>query len=274
MKCLRENCPLPGMNMFFGYCDSTHFKYAHPSRMELIERIPESDKKNSCYFRDCNNDKYNRIINTSAYCPNHIIKELKRLKLLDEKDYKLEFILRNKINKNILRSKLINIFNELYINKEKIKKEKDDKDNALHKKLNLNIIKSKTINILRNFNDDFKIVNKIVNKIKNNKIKFNSKTINDIAIKNSRTKIELLSTLYKEKEIDKTLSNNDFMIAVNEYHKDKNPTRMTHLCKIMNKLHNNAIIYNSDIIFKHLYSFQYVKDYQIEYLISSIEKNI
>ena len=64
------------------------------------------------------------------------------------------------------------------------------------------------------------------------------------------------------------------MIAVNEFNSDRNITRMTHLCKIIYLLRNNESIWNSNIIFKHIYSFQYIKEYQIEYLINGIENII
>ena len=84
--------------------------------------------------------------------------------------------------------------------------------------------------------------------------------------------MDFLSNLYEEKEINKTLSKKDFILAVNEFHSDRNTTRMKYLCKIMYMLKNNNIIWNSNIIFKHIYSFQNIKEYQIEYLIKHIEK--
>lgn len=177
-------------------------------------------------------------------------------------------ILRKKLNKNILKSKLISIFSELKDNKKEIKNYKIKKENILRKKLNLNKIKNKAISSLKVLNEDKDIYNKLIEKIIKNK------KIQKIAIESNRSNIEFLSKLYEEKEINKSLSNKDFMLAVNEYHADKNSTRMNHLCKIIYNLRKNDVIWNSNIIFKHIYSFQYIKDYQIDILIKDIEKII
>lgn len=198
--------------------------------------------------------------------------EEKQIRLKKEKEIKDE-LLRKKINKNILKSKLINIFSELKDNKDKIIEEKNKKENILRKKLNINKIKAKCISSLKELNNDSNKIYKIIEKIKiNKKIVFDNITINNSAINSNRSSMKFLSDLYEEKEIKKTLSNKDFMLAVNEFHSDKNSTRMNHLCKIIYNLRKNDIIWNSNIIFKHIYSFQYIKDYQIEYLLLNIER--
>lgn len=179
-----------------------------------------------------------------------------------------------KINKNILKYKLCNIFKELYLNKDIIVKERNDKIDILRKKMELNIIKFKTINILRIFNNNHNTFNRVLNKIQGDikTIKFDNKKVHKSILNSNRYKIDFLANLYEEKEINKSLSNKDFMLAVNEFHNDKNPTRMKHLCHITYELRKNEVIWKSDIIFNHLYTFQNIKEYQISYLIENIEK--
>jgi hypothetical protein len=198
--------------------------------------------------------------------------EEKKIRLEKEKNERLE-LLRKKINKNILKSKLYNIFNELFINKDEIKKKRENELNVLRKKMELNIIKSKTINILQKFNENHKPLVSLIEKIKKNKeiIKFDNKKINETVLNSNRANMDLFADLYEEKEINNNLSNKDFMLAVNEFHSDKNSTRMNHLCKIIYILRKNDVIWNSKIVFKHIYSFQYIKDYQISFLINEIE---
>lgn len=205
-------------------------------------------------------DKYNKYIKV-------VEEDIKNQKNIE---------LRKKIKKKILQSKLKVILFELYKNKDMIKQNKDEKIKILENKIKLRIIKSKTINILKSINSDKLNLDKVINKIKNNKnnIKFDNKRINDSARNSNRSIMKFLSDLYEEKEINKNLSSKDFKIAVNEFHSDKNITRMTHLCKIMYELCNNNLIYNSNIIFKHIYSFQYIKEYQINILLSNIEEII
>lgn len=192
-----------------------------------------------------------------------------KIKNQKEKDYNLCLDI---YKKNNLKHKLIKIFKELSLNSEKIKKEKEEKENKLRKKHILNQIKCKVRFSLTRLNEDSLTLYKLIEKVKKNKdIIFENKLIHQSAVNIDRSMMKFLSNLYEEKEINKTLSNKDFMLAVNEFHSDKNSTRMNHLCKIMYNLRKNDIIWNSNIIFKHIYSFQYIKDYQISYLINHIE---
>lgn len=178
--------------------------------------------------------------------------------------------------KYILKSKFMTFCKYLYDNKEIIKQERDEKIKKLRKKMEMNIIKNKTINILRNFNENHKNLKTVLSKIKKDKnnIKFENKKIHNSILKSNRYKIEFLSNLYEEKEINNSLSSKDFMLAVNEFHTDKNITRMKNLCYIMYNLRKSSIIIDSEIIFNHIYVFQKVKEYQIDYLIKKIEKMI
>lgn len=250
-------------------------KYNH-----IKKKIKENDILEEDKFLDFLEKYKIRSRNTSV--PDYFMmylfsedEEEKRKRLEKEKKEKQD-ILRKKINKNILKSRLINIFNELYNNKDKIKNEREEKIHKIKNKFNLNIIKSKTINILRNFNEQHNVAINILRKIESNKnkIKFENKNIQQYSVTHNRTKITFFAKLYEEHEINKKLSKKDLLLAAEEYHKDKNTTRMLHLCKIMYYLSNNDKIYKSDIIFKHLYTFQSIKDYQIDYLISKIEEMV
>lgn len=139
-----------------------------------------------------------------------------------------------------------------------------------------NFIADVSLEILDILRKDNENLNRIIDKIKKNKIKnkFESKNIHNCAIEASRAKMKFMANLYKEKEIYGTLSSKDFSLAAELYHKEKNITRLTHLCKIIYNLYDNKIIRNSDIIFKNFYTFQDVKDYQINYLVSEISKII
>lgn len=205
---------------------------------------------------------------------NNLLDNYSKYKEIEKEKRKTE--IRKKLDKNILKYKFINFCNYLYINKEKIKKEREIKIKNLENKMKINIIKSKTINILRNIKDDQNNIDRFLEKIKHNKnnINFDNKKINKEAIGSNRSIMSFLSTLYEEKEVNKTLNKKDFILAVNEFHSDKNTARMTFLCKIMYLLKNNEIIWNSTIIFKHIYSFQYIKKHQVDYLIKGIENII
>lgn len=214
-----------------------------------------------------------KINNNSNYNINDYNKD-NYLKYIFEEDAESKKVkLIKKINKNILKSKICNILKELYLNKDIIVKERNVKIDNLRKKMKLNIIKSKTVNILRIFNNDHITFNKVLNKIHGDikTIKFDNKKVHKSILNSNRYKIDFLANLYEEKEINRTLSNKDFMLAVNEFHNDKNPTRMKHLCHITYELRKNVVIWKSDIIFKHLYTFQNIKEYQISYLIENIE---
>lgn len=225
-------------------------------KFQLINKDKELDIYNNFVLNNNLSNKYDEY-------KNHIIEQENKNRIIE---------LQKKLNKNILQSKLKNIFKELYDNKEDIKKSREEKVTKLKNKMRLNIIKSKTIESMRVLIDDKNNIEKVLNKIKKNKnIKFENKKINDSAIKSNRSMMKFLSNLYEEKIINKTLTNKDFMVAVNEFHSDRNTTRMTFLCKIMYLLCNNDIIWNSNIIFKHIYSFQYIKEYQINNLIIGIE---
>lgn len=193
--------------------------------------------------------------------------EEKQIKKLKEKEEKLKTF-----NKKILKSKFMTVCHHAFLNKDNLIKEKEEKENILRKKIFLNQIKYKARTSLIKFNEDNLALLKIVNNIKKNKeIMFDNKNIHSSAVNSNRGSMKFLSDLYEEKEINKSLSNKDFMLAVNEFHSDKNSTRLNHLCKIIYNLRKNDIIWNSSIIFKHIYSFQYLKDYQIPYLIHHIE---
>ena len=197
----------------------------------------------------------------------NIISEEKNNKIIE---------LRKKFNDKILKSKFITFCNYLYNNKDEIKIKREIKIKNLEKKIKINIIKSKVINTLRKLKDDQIRIDKTLDKIKHNKnnINFDNKKIQKSALDSNRFMMKFLSDLYEEKRIYKKLSNKDFMIAVNEFHSDRNITRMIHLCEIIYLLRNNESVWNSNIIFRHIYSFQYIKKYQIEYLINGIEKII
>lgn len=193
--------------------------------------------------------------------------EEKQIKKLKEKEEKLKTF-----NKKILKSKFMTVCHHAFLNKDNLIKEKEEKENILRKKIFLNQIKYKARTSLIKFNEDNLALSKVVNNIKKNKeIIFDNKNIHSSAVNSNRSSMKFLSDLYEEKEINKTLSNKDFMLAVNEFHSDKNSTRLNHLCKIIYNLRKNDIIWNSSIIFKHIYSFQYLKDYQIPYLMHHIE---
>lgn len=237
-----------------------------------LSKVKEQNKKyteiNNYKYKDkVNNDNIN-ITNQSSFNDNYLIYLFKH----DPETAKNKKI--EKFKKNIIKSKLCTVLNHLFLNKDTIKKEKEKKDEELRKKLRINIIKNKTINILRKFNKNHKPVISLIEKIKKNKeiIKFDNKNINESIISSNRANMAFFADLYEEKEIKNALSNKDFMLAVNEFHTDKNSTRMNHLCKIIYLLRKNNFIWNSNIVFKHIYSFQYIKDYQIDYLLSSIEK--
>lgn len=197
----------------------------------------------------------------------NIISEEKNNKIIE---------LRKKFNDKILKSKFITFCNYLYNNKDDIKIKREIKIKNLENKMKKNIIKSKVISILRKLKEDQFKIDKTLDKIKNNKnkINFDNKKIQKSALDSNRSMMKFLSDLYEEKTINKKLSNKDFIIAVNEFHSDRNITRMLHLCKIIYLLRKNEIVWNSNIIFKHIYSFQYTKEYQIKYLINKIEKII
>lgn len=202
------------------------------------------------------------------------IKFKENIILQDRNNKKIE--LRKKFNDKILKSKFITFCNYLYNNKDNIKIKREIKIKNLENKMKKNIIKSKVVNILRKLKENQLKIDKTLDKIKHNrnKINFDNKKIQESALDSNRSMMKFLSDLYEEKIINKKLSNKDFMIAVNEFHSDRNITRMLHLCKINYLLRKNEIVWNSNIIFKHIYSFQYIKEYQIEYLINKISKII
>lgn len=234
----------------------------------LRKKIEEQDKNNQIDELEIKN-----ISSTSSFPDYYTIhlfsetEEEKHIRINKDRDEKLKIF-----NKKIIKSKFMSVCKYAYINKDNIIKEKKEKENKLRKKMELNIIKSKTKVILKELFNDSGPFLKLVEKVKKYKnIIFENINIHKAAINIDRSMMIFLSDLYDEKENKKTLSNKDFMLAVNEFHSDKNSTRMNHLCKIMYNLRKNDIIWNSNIIFKHIYSFQYIKDYQIKYLLHYIE---
>lgn len=188
--------------------------------------------------------------------------EEKIIRLEKEKQERLKN-LRKKINKNIIKSKVLNNFAELNKNSEKI-----------YKNYNLKLIKTKAFSSLKQLYKDKQLLDKSINTINKYKcIKFKDNEIKKCALEENRSKINLLSILYKKKELDKTLDKDDFELALNQHKMDdKNRTRMFRLCKICYFLRKNDIFWNSDLMIRSLYIFEYIKDYQIDFLISEIEK--
>lgn len=184
--------------------------------------------------------------------------------------------IKNNLRKNILKNKCLSILKEdktVFID---LKNKRDEKMINLRNRFKKKIIKSKAIICLRNLSDDKKYLNKIIetiNKYKN-KLQFDDTELQKCAINNNRTKIDFFATLYDKKEISKNISDKDFKLAVEEYHPDKNITRITRISKICFYLRKNNVIWNSNVIFKSLYIFQYVEDYKIDYLIEEIENVI
>lgn len=176
----------------------------------------------------------------------------------------------NTLRKNTIKSKCISIFKEDKSRFIELKKERDIKLEMFKK----NIIKSKVLNSLRNLSENKNNIDKIIKTVKKykNRLKFDDLELQNCALDNNRTKINFFSILYEKKEINKTISDRDFKLAVEEYHSDKNITRITKISKTCYYLRNNNIIWNSDVIFKSLYIFQYLEDYQFNYLITEIEK--
>lgn len=251
---------IKSINVLKNRVNSNLFAENKDLKEQLYEKQKEINIINNFISDNDLSDRYNKYKENICY----------------EEEIKRKSDLLKNFNKNILKSKFINFCNYLYINKESIKKEREEKIKNIENKMKKNIIKSKVINILRILNNDNKNMEKVLNKVEDNKknLKFDNKKIQKSALDSNRSTMTFLSTLYEEKEINKTLSNKDFILAVNEFHKDKNITRMTFLCKVFYRLCNNKYIYNSDIIFKYIYSFQYIKEYQLDCLINNIEKII
>jgi hypothetical protein len=147
-------------------------------------------------------------------------------------------------------------------------------DNQYIKWCKLNNLKRKAFNTIDKLNKDYQILKKKLDEIKINYIKYENKNLQNKGLKGNRSKIDFYAELYIEKEINKTLNMKDFMLASDYIFKDYNYTGLTRLSKIMYKLRKSNIIWESIIIFKDLYSFQYIQDYQINYLIKNIEKII
>lgn len=196
--------------------------------------------------------------------------------LLKENEEQIRNRISTKLRKNQLKSKIISVFREDVNNFVELKNKKEELKNKVKNNLCKNLIKSKVITCLRNLNKDKIILDKTVSTISKYKdrIKFKDEDIKKYSLNENRAKIDLFSILYEKKEINKTIDKNDFMLAIEEYHNDSNITRINNICRICYYLRKNENIWNSDIIFRSLYIFENIKDYQIQNLISSIENII
>lgn len=243
---------------------------------ELDTFLSEYQKYNE-YIKNRKDEIETKNVSNVSSIPDYFIiylfsetEEEKENRINKEKEEKLK-----NFNKKILKSKFMTVCHHAFINKDNILKEKKQKEDKLRKKIELKRIKSKTRIILNELFDDSLPFFKLTEKIKKNKtIVFDNKNIHQSAVNIDRSMMTFLSNLYDEKENKKSLSNKDFMLAVNEFHTDKNSTRMNRLCKIIYYLSKSEVIWNSSLIFKHIYSFQYIQEYQIPHLIRYIENII
>lgn len=182
----------------------------------------------------------------------------------------------NNLRKNLLKNKCLSILKEDKIKFINLKNQKDEKEKKLNIKLKRNITKYKIITCLRNLLENKNNIDKTIETVKKykNRLKFDDEELNKCALENNRSKINFFSKLYEKKVLNNKLSSKDFLLAVEEYHTDKNVTRMTKICEICYNLRKNNIIWTSNIIFKSLYIFQYIENYQIPYLIKKLENLI
>ena len=194
--------------------------------------------------------------------------------MLAEDEEQKKIRIQNSLRKKIIRNKCLSVLKEDKSKFIELKKERDIKMEMFKEKIKKNTIKSKVLNSLRNLSENTNNIDKIIKTVKKYKdrLKFDDLELQKCALDNNKTKINFFSILYEKKEIKKSISDKDFKLAVEEYHSDKNITRITKISKTCYYLRNNNIIWNSDIIFKSLYIFQYLEDYQFNYLIKEIEK--
>jgi hypothetical protein len=247
-------------------------------KIDLIKQLNEDlEKKKKNERCKCFENQINLLevgdVNKYIFKDNYIDYILKE----DPNDFKkrIKDKFENTLRKNLLKSKIISIFKEDKSKFIELKQKRETKMKLFEKSIKINTIKSKVISCLRNLSLNKNITDKTIETIKKykEKIIFEDEELNRCAINNNRTKINFFSKLYEKKEIIKTISTKDFKLAVEEYHVDKNITRITKISKICYSLrNNNNKIWDSNIIFKSLYIFQYIEDYQIEYLIKEIEK--
>lgn len=196
--------------------------------------------------------------------------------ILKENNEQRENRISNNLRKNLLKNKCLSILKEDKIKFINLKNQKDEKEKKLNIKLKRNITKYKIISCLRNLLENKNNIDKIIETVKKykNRLKFDDEELNKCALENNRSKINFFSKLYEKKVLKNELSSKDFLLAVEEYHTDRNITRMTKICEICYNLRKNNIIWTSNIIFKSLYIFQYTENYQIPYLIKKLEKLI
>jgi hypothetical protein len=246
------------------------------NQINLINQLNEDLEKNkSC---KCNEKEVNslEVGDTDKYVfkDNYIDYILKEDIEVFKKRIKDNF--ENNLRKNTLKSKIMSILKEDKSSFIELKNKMDNKIKLFKENIKKNTMKSKVVSCLRDLSDNKNNLDKIIEMIKKYKniLKFDDEELNNCALENNRSKINFFSKLYEKKVIDKTLSNKDFTLAYQEYHNDKNSTRMTNISRICYYLRKNNVIFNSKIIFKSLYIFQYINEYQILYLINKIEKII
>lgn len=81
--CLYKDCNKHAIKQLHGFCSRYHFEN---NNRNIDIKIDES----KCFFRDCDNKKYGRVFNTSTYCTDHIVTELKRLNVIKEEEKEIE----------------------------------------------------------------------------------------------------------------------------------------------------------------------------------------
>lgn len=237
---------------------------------EYLNGLYDKYEEIKIYEKKINSLKIHEDINKKIYKDNFTDY------ILSENDEDKRKRINKKLRKNILKNKCLSILKEDKNKFLELKIKRDEKINNLKNKLHKNIIKSKVITCLRNLSDDKHNINKVIETVKRykNKLKFDDNELQTCAINNNRTKMDFFAILYNKKEVLNNISDKDFKLAVDEYHPDKNITRMKKISKVCFVLRKNKIIWNSNIIFKSLYIFQYIEDYQIDYLIKEIQKLI
>lgn len=81
--CLYKDCNKHAIKQLHGFCSRYHFEN---NNRNIDIKIDES----KCFFSDCDNKKYGRVFNTSTYCTDHIVTELKRLNVIKEEEKEIE----------------------------------------------------------------------------------------------------------------------------------------------------------------------------------------